>query len=593
MKRMSRCKIIVVLLVMVIAFVSLQYVAFAGAYGDFNYSSGPNGDITITGYHGSATYVKIPSSINGKAVRAIGDYAFSGCTKMTGVQIPSSITSLGYEAFSGCTSLTSVVLPSSINSYSEYIFRNCTKLTNITFPSTLRYVPAGILSGCSALKSVSLPPSITDICSDAFSGCTNLSTINLPGSLSTIQSGAFYACSSLKSITIPASVDFIGEDAFSNCTKLEKAVFCGNQPDFFFYPSFNWCHSLFKVYYPTSHRSSWADFAYYPSQAYSLITVYPQNGNASFKVIANVNNGRIGAPAAPAWVGHTFVGWYKQAACTSAWNFNTAVISGDISVYAKWTTIKYAITATTTNSSYGTVTGGGSCAYGSTATVKATPKPGCRFVRWLEGSTPVSTSSSYSFNVTKARTLKAEFARIGTPVVKAASVGYSSIKLTWPAIAGANGYVVYRATSANGAYTYIATTADAGYTSKGLTTGTTYYYKVRTMCVAGNTTTYGSYSAVAYARPVPATPTDIKATRVSSTSVKVTWKAVWGVTGYEVYRATSKTGIYTKVLETTSTSYTNTKLTTGKTYYYKVRAYRLVGSTRVYGNFSVIVYARP
>jgi fibronectin type 3 domain-containing protein len=77
------------------------------------------------------------------------------------------------------------------------------------------------------------------------------------------------------------------------------------------------------------------------------------------------------------------------------------------------------------------------------------------------------------------------------------------------------------------------------------------------------------------------------------TCVTVIWNAVVGATKYEVYRATAGEGTYTKVTEAASTSYTNTGLATGATYYYKVRAYRLVGSTRVYGGYSSIVSVKP
>ena len=60
----------------------------------------------------------------------------------------------------------------------------------------------------------------------------------------------------------------------------------------------------------------------------------------------------------------------------------------------------------------------------------------------------------------------------------------------------------------------------------------------------------------------------------ASKAIKVSWKKIEGVTNYEVYRATSKTGKYTKLVTTTSTSYTAKSLTSGKTYYFKVRGYK-------------------
>ncbi len=75
----------------------------------------------------------------------------------------------------------------------------------------------------------------------------------------------------------------------------------------------------------------------------------------------------------------------------------------------------------------------------------------------------------------------------------------------------------------------------------------------------------------------------------------VKWKKVSGASGYEVYRATSKTGKYIKVKTLTSgntTSYTNTKLASKKGYYYKVRAYRTVNGNKVYSSYSSIKYVK-
>ena len=59
-----------------------------------------------------------------------------------------------------------------------------------------------------------------------------------------------------------------------------------------------------------------------------------------------------------------------------------------------------------------------------------------------------------------------------------------------------------------------------------------------------------------------------------SKSVKVAWSKMEGVTHYQVYRATSSTGKYTKLITTTSTSYTAKSLTSGKKYFFKVRGYK-------------------
>ena len=70
-----------------------------------------NGQVTITGYSGSATDVRIPDRINGLPVTAIGARAFER-TSLTSVTIPNSVTSIGAYAFAACSSLTTIMVDS-------------------------------------------------------------------------------------------------------------------------------------------------------------------------------------------------------------------------------------------------------------------------------------------------------------------------------------------------------------------------------------------------------------------------------------------------------------------------------------------------
>jgi fibronectin type 3 domain-containing protein len=181
-----------------------------------------------------------------------------------------------------------------------------------------------------------------------------------------------------------------------------------------------------------------------------------------------------------------------------------------------------------------------------------------------------------------------------TPIsVKASSSSYNSIKTNWSAVSGANGYLVYRATSSTGSYSYVGSTTSTSYNSTGLETNKPYYYKIRAYKTVGTTKIYSNYSAIVSAKPIPSAPATVKASSSSYNSIKTNWSAVSGANGYLVYRATSSTGSYSYVGSTTSTSFNNTGLATNKLYYYKIRAYRTVGSTKVYSNYSAIVTAKP
>lgn len=305
---------------------------------------------------------------------------------------------------------------------------------------------------------------------------------------------------------------------------------------------------------------------------------------------------KITAPASPTKTGYSFEGWYKNAECSmdALWDFGNDKVTGNVTLYAHWiSTIQYTIKASSSNTAYGTVTGGGAFDTGIMADLKATPKAGHRFVRWKEGTATVSTNYEYKFAVTGNRTLVAEFATIGTPTITVASMGYDRLKIFWAAVPGAAGYEIYRAASATGAYTKITTVTATSYTNTGLTSGTLYYYKVRVKCAAGPAATYGSYSGIKYAKPVPTAPANAKAVKTTSTSIKISWSAVAGATKYEVWRCTTSAGTYQLLTATASLSFTNTGLTSGKYYYYKIRAYRLVSGVKIYGPYCSCVNAKP
>ena len=81
--------------------------------------------------------------------------------------------------------------------------------------------------------------------------------------------------------------------------------------------------------------------------------------------------------------------------------------------------------------------------------------------------------------------------------------------------------------------------------------------------------------------------------KYSTTSIKLTWYAAPGANGYEIYSSSSADGAYNLLLDTKACSYVNTKLITNTTYYYKVRAYSVVGTQKIYGGFTIVKSAKP
>ena len=165
----------------------------------------------------SLTSVNIPSSVT-----SIGWRAFESCSSLTSVNIPSGVTEIGVYTFSGCRSLTSVNIPSSVTVIGGRAFSDCSSLTNINIPSSVKWIGESTFSGCSSLTSVNIPSSVTVIGGYAFGGCSSLTSVNIPSSVTEIREYAFDGCSSLISVKIPSSVTSIGGSAFSGCSGLRS-----------------------------------------------------------------------------------------------------------------------------------------------------------------------------------------------------------------------------------------------------------------------------------------------------------------------------------------------------------------------------------
>ncbi len=172
---------------------------------------------------------------------------------------------------------------------------------------------------------------------------------------------------------------------------------------------------------------------------------------------------------------------------------------------------------------------------------------------------------------------------LGAPyLISAKAKDYKSIRLVWTPSLGSSGYYVYYSTSANGTYKKIATLKGAftyGAVFTNCRVGQTYYFRLK--AYKGSTTS--SFSRALSAKTVDARTT-LSVKKYGTSGAKLTWTAVNGATGYQVYRATGNSTSYKKMTTTTSLSYINTGLK-ANTYRYAVRAVYKINGSYCYGSF--------
>ncbi len=215
-------------------------------HGAFEYCSGL---ASITVEAGNPIY---DSRDMCNAIISIDGILITGCKNTT---IPYSVSTIDGDAFSGCSGLTSITIPYSVTSMGPlFPFRDCSGLVSITVEAgnpiydsrdmcnaIIRTADNTLFLGC---KNTIIPNSVTSIGADAFSSCSDLNSITIPSSITSIGSSAFAGCSGLTSITIPNSVTSIGDMAFESCSGLASITVEAGNP---IYDSRDMCNAIIRT----------------------------------------------------------------------------------------------------------------------------------------------------------------------------------------------------------------------------------------------------------------------------------------------------------------------------------------------------------
>ena len=516
------------------------------------------------------------------------DSAFSYNKDINSVRLPDAITQIPYKAFSGCTNLKNIRLPDSVTQIDEDAFGNCDLqeqvVQEIVSSDNITFIGSRAFEGNKNIYTVHIGKNVEYIQTETFNymstpsfhDCTNLTSItvspenqtytsingllcskdgrsllyvpvgisgrlDVPAGIETIGREAMHYALSIKIVHIPKSVKKIGSDAFPiECT---------------------------DVYYDGTEEQ-WNEISIgknYNSDFPSGVTLHftcekhtYQNGVCT-RCGAKDPNYKLTAPSVKTdyliSTGKPYIKWAAVAGASKYEVYRSGSKDGT-----------YTLLGTTTATNY------------------TDNKANAGYIYYYKVKAVNANSIKSNYSATVAATC-----HCARPVVKPdylISTGKPYIK--WTAVAGASKYYVYRSGSSNGTYKYVGTTTATNYTDNKANAGYTYYYKVKAVSkVSSGANSY--YSVVIGATCHCARPS-VKIT-TSNGSPRLTWNAVAGASQYEVYRATSKNGSYTKMFTTSNLSYTNTSAKAGTTYYYKVKAVSKVKST-ANSAFSTVVSIR-
>ena len=647
-------KRILSLLLAIIMTISLGVVAFAdeaivasgncGANDDkLTWTLTSNGTLTISGEGEMKDYAdgewedrksEIKKIVIESGVTEIGCSAFTDCTSLTDVVIPDSVTCIDNSAFLRCTNLSEISLLDSVIRLGSGVFEDCTNLKSVRLPQNLTSIPYRFFFGCSRLKSISLPDSVTQIGEAAFGFCDLqeqvVQEIVSSDNITHIDARAFIGNGNIHTVHIGKNVEYIQTETFNyksypsfdSCTNLTSitvsqdnqtytsinGLLCSKDGRSLLYvpvglsgrldvpagietigrEAMHYALSIKIVHIPKSVKKIGSDA--FPIEC---TDVYYDGTEEQWNEISIGKNYNSDFPSGVTLHFTCEKHTYQNGVCTrcgakdpnyklTAPSVKTDYLISTGKPYIKWAAVaeasKYEVYRS--GSKDGTYTLLGT----TTATNYTDNKANAGYIYYYKVKAVNANSIKSDYSATVAATC-----HCARPVVKPdylISTGKPYIK--WTAVSGASKYYVYRSGSSNGTYKYVGTTTATNYTDNKANAGYTYYYKVKAVSkVSSGANSY--YSVVIGATCHCARPS-VKIT-TSNGSPRLTWNAVAGANKYEVYRATSKNGSYTKMFTTSNLSYTNTSAKAGTTYYYKVKAVSKVKST-ANSAFSTVVSIR-
>ncbi len=460
-----------------------------------------------------------------------------------------SVTEDGTVEITKYNSNNNVVIPNKIEgknvtSIGDYAFENCTNLTSITIPDSVTNIGQRAFLFCNSLKSITIPKNVQDIGEYAFYGCTSLATINVAAGNENYVSvnGILFNKDKTKivcypankkdtSYNIPRGVKVINSATFHDCSYL-KNITIPDSVTAIEHNAFSNCTSLTSVTIPDG------------------ITIIEEETFDGCKSLTSV---RI-----PDSV--TEIGRSAFNACTSLKNVTIPRSVIKIGSYG-----------------LGAVGIGG--------------KVDNFKIYCYSGTEAEYYAKNKKFNYVLLDKLPALAKVTGAKLSGRAA---DALRINWTKNASADGYIVemYQ----NGKWTRVAkitSNSTTTYRASRLKAGTAYKFRVKAYKMYDITAVYSAYCATVTARTNPSVVKGVKLGGRAADALRINWTKNTSADGYivEMYKSGKWTRV-AKITKNSTTTYRASGLKASTVYKFRVKAYKMSGSTALYGNYSATVTAR-
>lgn len=373
--------------------------------GNITWTLDASGKLTVSGSGPIPDFANVsevpwdPANVRsvslGTEITRIGSYAFADCVNLTSITIPDNIQGIGSSAFRGCTSLEGVTLPEGITEIEAETFRDCTSFVYADLPASVKAIRKNAFYNCPALEVVNYAGNLKqlgavsiaegnqngladvisyktlydageiyiedwgkisgtygknitwklsfdgtltlsgtgDMTDDWYSSgddtwvTNDLERVVIGEGITSVGKGAFLQGTHLTAVTIPQSVKVIKEKAFSGCSALATVRYSGKQEqwDAISVASGNEALAGAKLLLSTY-----------------LIT-YKNADGAENPNPDTADKDKSLTLKDAAKTGYLFDGWYKEDSFKTKVTSIPAGNEADITLYAKWTPIRYSV----------------------------------------------------------------------------------------------------------------------------------------------------------------------------------------------------------------------------------------------------------